>query len=359
MNGLSLDFIIHPGETVKEVLEKNNMNQEELAIRTGFSAKHVSQVVNGIKGISPCFAKSLEYVFNMPSSFWINLQANYDKEIENYKDQNSIEDNEIKIVKDNKKIINYAKKIGLINNINSSEGLVIETRKLCGVKDLFFIDILQEKKAIAYRKSEKVATDNYALYIWLRICEKLAKKTVITEEYNEEKLVESIEKIKKCMFLEINQSISELKRIFAECGIVFQLVENFKGVPVQGFIDRIENKLILTMTIRGSSADIFWFTLFHEIGHLLNGDMTKNNNFIDFNTNISEGEEKADNYAKNILIDKEDFKNFYKNEKFSDQSIINFARKENIPPFIVAGRLNKETNNYKIGARLKVKYKWE
>ena len=47
MNGLSLDFIIHPGETLKEVLEEKQMSQEELAIRTGFSPKHVSEVVNG------------------------------------------------------------------------------------------------------------------------------------------------------------------------------------------------------------------------------------------------------------------------------------------------------------------------
>lgn len=45
MNGLSLDFIIHPGETLKEVLEEKQMSQEELAIRTGFSPKHVSEVV--------------------------------------------------------------------------------------------------------------------------------------------------------------------------------------------------------------------------------------------------------------------------------------------------------------------------
>ena len=66
MNGLSLDLIIHPGETVKEVLDDRNMSQEELAIRTGFTPKHVSEVVNGKKGISPAFAKSLEYVFGMP-----------------------------------------------------------------------------------------------------------------------------------------------------------------------------------------------------------------------------------------------------------------------------------------------------
>ena len=38
MNGLSLDFIIHPGETIKEVLEERQMNQEELAKREYFKS---------------------------------------------------------------------------------------------------------------------------------------------------------------------------------------------------------------------------------------------------------------------------------------------------------------------------------
>ena len=107
MNGLSLDFIIHPGETLKEVLEEKQMSQEELAIRTGFSPKHVSEVVNGKKGISPSFARSLEYVFGIPTSFWINLQGIYDKEMLEYKEQEDInkklepKDNETKWLKEN------------------------------------------------------------------------------------------------------------------------------------------------------------------------------------------------------------------------------------------------------------------
>ena len=91
MNGLSLNFIIHPGETIKEVLEEKEMSQEELAIRTGFSPKHISEVVNGKKGISPSFAKSLEYALGLPASFWINLQGKYDKEILEYEEQENID----------------------------------------------------------------------------------------------------------------------------------------------------------------------------------------------------------------------------------------------------------------------------
>lgn len=81
--GSSNEFIIHPGETLKEILEDRHYTQKELALRTGFSEKHISKVLSGKNNISPKFAKQLQYVFNnIPSSFWNNLQRIYDEEME-------------------------------------------------------------------------------------------------------------------------------------------------------------------------------------------------------------------------------------------------------------------------------------
>ena len=41
MNGLSREMIIHPGETLKEVLEDRETSQQELALRTGVTPKHI------------------------------------------------------------------------------------------------------------------------------------------------------------------------------------------------------------------------------------------------------------------------------------------------------------------------------
>lgn len=40
---------------------------------------------------------------------------------------------------------------------------------------------------VAFRKSEKVETNVYVLYVWIRICEIMAEKTNIQNQYNEEK----------------------------------------------------------------------------------------------------------------------------------------------------------------------------
>lgn len=81
INKLLRDFIIHPGETIEEAIDEINMSQKELAIRCGYSEKHISNVINGKKNISISFAKKLEYALGMDAIFWINLQANYDKEL--------------------------------------------------------------------------------------------------------------------------------------------------------------------------------------------------------------------------------------------------------------------------------------
>lgn len=357
MNGLSLDFIIHPGETIKEVLEEKQMNQEELAIRTGFSPKHISEVVNGKKGISPSFAKSLEYVFGMPASFWINLQGIYDKEILEYKEQEEIDENEVNIVKSLKAVIKYAENLEIMTKTKDVISQIIELRNICNVNNLTYINNLATTQ-VAFRKSQTIETNIYVLYVWLRICELIAEKNDVESIYNEEKLKNNIDKIKKCMFLEINEAIKELKIIFAECGIIFQVVKNFAGAPVQGFIKKSANKIILSMTIRGAFSDIFWFTLFHEIGHLLNGDII-NSNFIDFTNSKSDIEDKADEFASRTLIDEEVFNEFINKQNLTETTIINFAKEQGVQPFIVAGRIQKQKNNFRIFSNLRTRYKWE
>lgn len=88
--GLSRDLIIHPGVTLKEALQDREMTQKRLAEKVGMTEQHISRVIKGSNNISASFAKKLEYVLAIPASFWLNLQKNYDLELAEYEDQNSI-----------------------------------------------------------------------------------------------------------------------------------------------------------------------------------------------------------------------------------------------------------------------------
>ena len=78
--GISADLIIHPGETLFDVLEERKMTQAELALMTGVSPAYINQIIKGKKNISMKFAFALERALGVPKSFWINLQTHYDME---------------------------------------------------------------------------------------------------------------------------------------------------------------------------------------------------------------------------------------------------------------------------------------
>lgn len=136
--GLSRDLIIHPGETLIEILEDRNMSQRELAIRTGMTEKHVSTVVHGQKNISPTFARRLEYALGIEAEFWMNLQAKYDREILEYEELNNITNDEIAVLDTLKDELGES-------TANDPATMVIAARHILRISNL--LDLAKVRKA--------------------------------------------------------------------------------------------------------------------------------------------------------------------------------------------------------------------
>lgn len=339
--GLSPDLIIHPGETLAEILEDRDMSQKELAVRTGMTEKHISTVVKGQKSISVAFAKKLEYALGIDASFWINLQANYDRELLEFEEVNNITDEELAILKPLKQVMEYmiAKK-WLEENTNEAEKILC-LRKILAVSNLTAIPNITYNAAYRAQVATNVNVDIYVLYAWQRICELRTKNIMVSDNLNLSLLKSYVPEIKKLMFEDINIVQGKLETIFAKCGIGFKIVKHFQGAPVQGFIKKTDDeKLILCMTIRKGRDDIFWFTLFHEIGHILNGDIKQK--FIDFDSTQSDMEAKADAFARDALIDFYEYKKFVKQKDYSLGAIEVFATKQGVKSYIVIGRLQSD-----------------
>lgn len=339
--GLSLDLIIHPGETLMEILEDREMSQKELAIRTGMTEKHISTVVKGQKNISVAFAKKLEYALGVDASFWINLQANYDRELLEFEEVNNITESELAILKSLKQVIEYMmSREWLTVNMNEAEK-VLQLRKILAVSNLTAISNITYNAAYRAQISTNINVDTYVLYSWQRICELMTKDIVVADDLDISLLKNYIPEIKKLMFENVNIVQEKLEKIFAKCGIAFRIVKHFQGAPVHGFIKKADDgKLILCMTIRKSRADIFWFTLFHEIGHIINGDIKQR--FIDFDSTQGDIEAKADSFARDTLMNALEYKKFVLKGDYSLNAIDAFARRQGVKSYIVIGRLQSD-----------------
>jgi HTH-type transcriptional regulator/antitoxin HigA len=105
-------------------------------------------------------------------------------------------------------------------------------------------------------------------------------------------------------------------------------------------------KALIQLSLRYSYADIFWFTFFHEIGHLLRD--SKKEMFVDFEG--EQVEQEADKFAQKILIpSRADYKKFKESLTPENlrKNLLSFSKTINIDPGIVAGRLGKETGEWR------------
>ncbi len=332
---------IHPGYILAEQLEAENMTRHDLSVRTGVSEKHISTVLAGLKGISVSFAKKLDYALEPDASFWINKQSDYDFKIAEIEEQNNINNDEKKVLKNLKDIIEYYIELGLISKNNNDTEKIIQLRKLMRVTNLLSIPDISYDAAYRAQIRKNTNIDPYVLYAWQRTCELLTKDMEVAGNLNIELLKNSIEDMKKLMFEDINSISKKLTDIFAKCGIAFKIVRNFVGATVQGFIQKLENdRIILCITLRGKKADRFWFTLFHEVGHIINEDY--NVRFVDVKNEGSPIELKADLFAKNCLLDENEYRKFLFNNDFTLEAIKRFSKDQGVRTFVVIGRLNND-----------------
>jgi HTH-type transcriptional regulator/antitoxin HigA len=72
------DYAVHPGGTLKEVLDEAGLSQADLARSIGISQKHISRVITGKAGIGPDLALRLERELRVDATFWARYQAAYD-----------------------------------------------------------------------------------------------------------------------------------------------------------------------------------------------------------------------------------------------------------------------------------------
>lgn len=331
----------HPGIMLENELNANNMSRKELSIRTGVTEKHICTVINGERDISMGFARKLGYVFH-DAAYWIKLQNDYDEEQLRVKEENNITADELAILKPLHDIMSYFIERGYMHNSCSDAVKVMQLRELLGVSNLTVIPKITYNAAYRAQLSENVKIDPYVLFAWQRLCEKETEKIQVSSSVNIDLLMDSLTEIKAQMFGDINDGIHTLQSIFSKCGVAFQVVKNFRGAPVQGFIKEIPGKqLILCLTIRRQRADTFWFTLFHEIAHILNKDFSIR--FVDFDSIQNNAEAKADRFAGDQLIDPALYRGFvHTKDCLSWAGIEDFAKKAHVQPYIILGRLQND-----------------
>ena len=331
-------YVIAPGETILELLEINNMSQLDLADKTGINKKTINEIIKGKAPITTTTALKLEYVFNIPASFWNNLESSYRESLERMKDIKSIIEDEKFL--DKIPYLEMAKRNwDYINKTKDAMEKVINLRKFFSVASLSFDTELKRK--LAFRKSNSKNFSLESLYCWLRYGEIQSNKDNY-QPFDINKLKENVNKIRLLADQPFLNQYKKIKDLLKECGISLIFEPHLPNTYVNGVTYKINpDKAIIMLSDRGKKDDILWFTLFHEIGHLIKH--SKKEVFVDYEDNeINEIEKEADEFARNILILDDKYNDFVKRNLLNEKEIKNFSKENHISTGIVIGRLQKD-----------------
>lgn len=320
-----------PGATIKEQLNDRGMTQKEFATRLGMSEKHISKLINGEVYLTSEMAIKLEMVLGIPAKFWNNLEAIYREKLLKAQLENEMEEDK-KIAK----IFPYSQlvRLGWIEKTQKIEEKVINLRKYFEVVNLSLITNNAINK-IACRRIYETEKADYALLAWAQKA-KLEARNQHTSKINISLLEKSIPTIRKMTREEPEDFCEKLIHLLSSCGIALVFLPHLKGSYLHGATFYDKNKIVIGMTVRGKDVDKFWFSLFHELGHIILGHINQ------YEGTSSQDENDADLFAQNTLISNEDFLQFVKNNEITNKSIISFSNAIDIDAGILVGRLQKE-----------------
>ncbi len=334
-----MNNITHPGTILEETMIAYGLSQVELAARIGLSRKQLNMIINEKASITPETAIRLSRIFEISSDFWINLESNYQHALAIEEDLNH--------VLDEKKYLPHFSFYKDMANFGWVEKTINQVTKVRNLLNFFAVNslktVIDRDVAIEFRIADKLKASIPETQAWLRQGEIAALKSLPEYRYNKTLLTRSLDEIKKLSQQPITVVYKQVKEILKKAGVVLIGLPNIPRSPVNGALIWIQNETpVIILSLRNCTEDIFWFTLFHELGHLIIHD--KNKNFIDeiSQDDTQTHELEANEFAKNTLIPSDMYEQFIQSGIFSLASIKEFANKIQIAHSIVAGRLAKE-----------------
>jgi HTH-type transcriptional regulator/antitoxin HigA len=329
------DYATPPGETLRETLEALGMTQADLSRRTGLSTKHINQIIQGFAPLSPDTALALERVVGVPARLWNSLEANYQSQQLRLQSRTVSEEDAVWL---KQPAIKELLKTGLIAKAADLAELRDQILSFFGVASREAWEAVWLAPEASFRRSPAFEADQMATAAWLRIGE-VEAAGIKTEPFDRARFQAALLSIRALMVHDPKEFDPQMRRLLADSGVALVTVSEVKGCRAHGAARWLSpTKALIQLSVRYKWEDIFWFSLFHEAGHiLLHG---KRSIFIEAMGDGSSDEEEANRFAAQFLIPPA-----YENELLRVRDLagaLALARRLEIPPGVVIGRLQKE-----------------
>jgi HTH-type transcriptional regulator/antitoxin HigA len=299
-NHATANWFSKPGDSVRAIMQRRGISAFDLAQHFDDGIESVRSLFDGSLHIDETTASTLSSVLGATVKFWLKRQQNFDIAVERALEL-AIETNQADILlrlpapgrrvggrlSQERRAVELRKRL-IFYNVPNAESWTSRYGRIVGETD--------------YRATQTFAAQEDSTLLWLRRGE-LEADMINTRPWSPDNLRDRIPDIRKLTLIRRPELfIPKLRQLCAEVGIALAVVKAPKGCRASGAVRMVDpDKAMLLLSFRYKRDDQFWFTVFHEIGHLI---LHNASTFIDGDS-VPENEvreEEANMFAAQCII---------------------------------------------------------
>lgn len=327
----SPNWATYPGCTIKDILTEKKVSIDEFAKKMNIDLKAIELLLCGKLSIDEDIATKLEISLGSTKEFWLKREEQYKKGVENINEINSW----LKLIPSKDML-----KFGWIENNNNLYKSCLEFFDVINLNEFKnkYGSILN---TVSFRKSSAFISEDISLISWIRRAE------ILSENYNcrkwdKELFINVLESKIKPLTRKKNpkQFLPELIQLCKDCGVAVVIVPTPQKCTASGVTKFInKDKALLVLSFRYLTDDQFWFTFFHEAGHLILHNHKSLRIESESNAKSAEDEElEANLFASEMLVHYNLKKELY-SLKSDKRKILEFAMRAGVSPGIIIGQM--------------------
>jgi HTH-type transcriptional regulator / antitoxin HigA len=351
------NYAVAPGEYLEEWIDDRGFSQQHVADLLGCSRKQVNEIVNGRAPVTSDTAIRLERVVGIPADTWLRYETAYRADLARIADQENLAEHADEI---DANAVTYLRSLGATKATKAKPGVLVSdflAFHRCGTWESY-VHLHETAStgdyALAALKESGATIAPTLLTSWLRAAE-LAEPFERGRgySYDADQLRGALPRLRARAATPDGTMLRDIRNMLADVGVVFMVVDPPKKFPLLGMTRWIDKQVpVIQQTGRWVKDGFVIWTLFHEIGHVLNdprGEM-----HLEYSTEKKRNtaaERTANAFAMEILFGESGIKPF---EGLTlDREIADTARQVGVAPGVAVHQMHrKRLLDYGCGNRL-------
>jgi HTH-type transcriptional regulator / antitoxin HigA len=354
------NWAISPGATIARTLAVRNLSRSHFAEGIGLTLQEVSYLIDGELNISSELAERIADCLGTSAEFWANRQAQYDLKIATMEGEGNGSGFDLRTW-----LSGFPKRdmedFGWIPTTRTRQDSKQTILDFFNVQDIeeWYTTYSGELSVAAFRTTLSYNSNPQSVASWLRAAT-LRAEQIDCGEWDAQRFLDSLASIRKLTTWKYPKVfIPELERICADCGVAVVVVPAPKGCRASGATKFLSNnKAMIALSLRYRTDDQFWFTFFHEAGHLiLHGTDAL---FLEDGADVTYvEEEEANQFAEKIIVP-ESRSSELSTLSTRSKAVIKYAVQIGVAPGLIVGQLqHKGRITFRQLNFLKRRYKWD